>query len=117
MRSARLQRRRRNPTPFNQVVENSWQLCERTGRHDNNTYLNLVAWCWDLDEARYLVVVNLSEYRSQAHIQLPWDNLTGRAWHLTDVLSGDTFEREGDEMHLTGLSVDLSAWKFRFLRF
>ncbi len=97
--------------------EGAWQLCERTGWPDNNTYLNLVAWCWDLDEARYLVVINLSEYQSQARIQLPWNNLAGRAWRLTDVLSGDTFEREGDEMHVTGLYVDLPAWKFHFLRF
>lgn len=97
--------------------EGAWQLCERIGWPDNSSYLNLVAWCWDLDEARYLVVINLSEYQSQARIQLPWDDLAGRVWHLTDMLSGDIFEREGDEMHVTGLYVDLPAWKFHFLRF
>jgi len=49
----------------------AWQLCERTGWPDNSSYLNLVAWCWVQDEARYLVVVNLSQYQSQARIQLP----------------------------------------------
>ena len=99
------------------LSKGDWRLCERSGWPDNSSYLNLVAWCWSLGEARYLVVVNLSEYQSQARIQLPWDNLAGKAWHLTDVLSGDTFEREGDEMHLTGLYVDLPAWRFYFLRF
>ena len=94
-----------------------WRLCERTGWPDNSSYLNLVAWCWSLGEARYLVVVNFSEYQSQARIQLPWDNLARRAWQLTDMLSGDMFEREGDEMQLTGLYVDLPAWRFYFLRF
>jgi Alpha amylase, catalytic domain len=95
----------------------AWRLCERTGWPDNSSYLNLVAWCWDQDEARYLVVVNLSQYQSQARIQLPWDNLAGKSWHLTDVLSGDTFNREGDELRATGLYVDVPAWRFHFLRF
>jgi len=97
--------------------EGEWQLCQRTGWPDNSSYLNLVAWCWGQGEARYLVVVNLSEYQSQARIQLPWDNLARRAWQLTDILSGDMFEREGDEMQLMGLYVDLPAWRFHFLRF
>jgi hypothetical protein len=61
--------------------------------------------------------VNLSEYQSQARIHLPWDNLTGRMWQLTDVLNNNVFERDGDEMHLSGLYVDLPAWRFYFLRF
>jgi len=99
------------------LSKGDWRLCERTGWPDNSSYLNLLAWCWSLGEARYLVVVNFSEYRSQARIQLPWDNLARRAWRLTDVLSGDMFEREGDELQLTGLYVDLPAWRFYFLRF
>src|SRR5215470_8064125 len=69
--------------------EGEWQLCERTGWPDNSSYLNLVAWCWGKDKARYLVVVNLSEYRSQARVQLPWNELSGRTWQLTDILNGD----------------------------
>jgi hypothetical protein len=79
--------------------------------------LNLVAWCWDQVEARYLVVVNLSEYRSQARVQLPWNKLAGRTWQLTDALSGEMFERNGSEMRLAGLYVDLPAWRFHFLHF
>lgn len=97
--------------------EGEWLLCERTGWPGNSSYLNLVAWCWNMGEARYLVVVNLSEYRSQAQIHLPWDNLAGRTWQLTDVLNGDVFERAGEQMRSTGLYVDLPAWRFHFLRF
>ena len=97
--------------------ESEWNLCEHTGWSDNSSYLNLVAWCWSPGEERYLVVVNLSEYRSQAQIHLPWDNLAGRTWQLTDVLNGDEFERDGDQMRSTGLYVDLSAWRFHFLCF
>jgi len=97
--------------------EGAWQLCARTGWPDNSRYLNLVAWCWEQGRERYLVVVNLSEYRSQGRVQMPWNDLSGRTWHLTDVLSGERFERDGDEMQSAGLYVDLPAWRFHFLRF
>ena len=97
--------------------EGKWQLCERTGWPDNSSYLNLGAWCWDRGCERYLVVVNLSEYRSQGHVRLPWNALAGRTWQLTDVLSGEMFERDGDELQSAGLYVDLPAWRFHFLRF
>jgi glycosidase len=97
--------------------ESEWQLCERTGWPDNTSYLNLLAWCWSLGDVRYLVVINFSEYQSQAHIHLPWDNLAGRTWQLTDMLNGDVFARDGEQVQMTGLYVDLPAWKFHFLRF
>ena len=51
--------------------EGEWQLCESTGWPDNSSYFNLGAWCWDLGRERYVVIVNLSEYRSQGRIQMP----------------------------------------------
>jgi len=97
--------------------EGEWYLCERSGWPDNNSYLNLVAWCWSQGEARHLVVVNLSEYRSQAQVHLPWDDLAGRTWQLADALNDNVFKRDGAQMHSTGLYVDLPAWRFHFLRF
>jgi len=99
------------------LCEGEWKLCERTGWPDNSSYLNLGAWCWNQDRECYLVVVNLSEYRSQGRVRLPWNELAGRTWYLTDVLSGDIFERDGGELQSAGLYVDLPAWRFHFLRF
>ena len=99
------------------LPESEWQSCERMGWPDNSSYLNLVAWCWSQDEVRYVVIVNLSEYASQAHVQLPWNEMAGRAWQLKDVLSGALFERDGSELQLQGLYVDLPAWRFHFLCF
>ena len=65
----------------------------------------------------YLVVVNLSEYGSQARVHLPWNDLAGRTWQLTDALSGAMFERDGGEMQSAGLYVDVPAWRFHFLHF
>ena len=66
---------------------------------------------------RYLVIVNLSEYQSQAQVHFPWGNLAGRTWRLTDVLNGNVFKRNGDEMRSKGLYVDLPAWRFYILSF
>ncbi|HEY6286229.1 MAG TPA: alpha-amylase family glycosyl hydrolase [Ktedonobacteraceae bacterium] len=95
--------------------EGEWQLCARAGWPDNSSYMNLVAWCWSQNESRYLVVVNLSKDQSQARIHLPWNNLAGRTWQLIDLIDGDAFQRDGDEMHLSGFYVDLPAWRFHFL--
>jgi hypothetical protein len=95
--------------------QGEWQLCERVGWPDNSSFLNLVAWCWRGGQTRHLVVVNLSEQRSQAQVRLPWDELAGRRWWLSDPLNGDLFERDGDPMRDPGLYVDLPAWGFHFL--
>ena len=92
-----------------------WQLCERTGWQDNNSYLNLVAWCWRSPGSRVLIVVNLSPQPSQAHVHVPWDDLKGRTWSCTDSFSGQVFVRSGDDMSGSGLYVDLPPWGFHFL--
>jgi hypothetical protein len=77
--------------------------------------MNLVAWCWRKGEEQRVVVVNLSEARSQGRIRVPWDHLAGRSWRLTDVLSESVYERDGDEMRDVGLYVDLEGWAYHLL--
>jgi hypothetical protein len=93
-----------------------WHLCERTGWPDNLSHLNILAWCWVRDSEGYLIVVNFCEGQSQALVRLPWAELKGRWWRLTDVLSQDIFDRSGDEMLEPGLYVDLGPWKYHLLR-
>ena len=96
--------------------EGEWSLCERSGWPDNPSYVNLVAWCWRKEDERYLVVINLSHTRCQGRIHLPWPDLKGRTSLLADAMSGERYERDGDEMHDQGLYVDLEAWKYHFLQ-
>jgi glycosidase len=93
-----------------------WRLCERLGWPDNASFMNLVGWCWHNSEHRYLIVVNLSDTQSQANVQVPWDELAGRGWHLKDVLTDTTFERRGDDMRGPGLYVDLPPWGCHFFQ-
>ncbi len=93
-----------------------WNLCKPSGWPDNQSYLNILSWCWTGDSERYLIIINFGKGSAQARVQMPWDELTGKTWRLADALSGDVFERSGDEMRSVGLYVDLGPWKFHFLR-
>jgi hypothetical protein len=93
-----------------------WSLCECTGWPGDVSYLRMVAWCWSNAAGRHLVVVNLSDLPAHARVHLPWDDLAGRSWPLSDALSGQTFEREGDELAGEGLYVGLDPWAAHFLR-
>jgi hypothetical protein len=99
------------------IREGDWQLCERDGWPDNQSCQNLVAWCWRKNEEYCLIVVNLSPQRSQALVKAPWPEVAGRRWGLHDLLSGESFERNGSEMFQPGLYVDLAAWSSHFLKF
>jgi len=92
-----------------------WQLCDRTGWPDNSSYQNLVAWGWNGAAYKQLVVVNLSPSGAQAMVRVPWNDLNGSTWKITDVFTGQVYERSGDEMTNAGLYVDLPPWGFHVL--
>jgi glycosidase len=96
--------------------DGQWGLCSCSGWPDNPSYQNLVAWNWLKDNDRHLIIVNLSDSAAQAHVQVPWDELQGKTWRLADVLSGQTYERNGDEMRDPGLYVDLKPWNCYFFK-
>jgi hypothetical protein len=97
--------------------EGEWRLCDCSGWPDNQSCANLAAWCWKKDKERCLIVVNLSDTSAQGLIQIPWHDLAGRTWRLTDSFTGAVYERDGDELHSTGVFVDLPAWGFHLLKF
>jgi glycosidase len=92
--------------------DGQWRLCERTGWPDNFSFQNLVAWSWIKDEDRFLVLVNFSDSTVQARVQIPWEDLRGETWRLSDAFSSETYDREGDEMSEPGLYVELGPWNW-----
>jgi hypothetical protein len=96
--------------------EGQWGLCGRTGWPDNASFQNLVAWSWVHDGERYLIINNLSDRPVQAQVQVRWAEGGSGKWHLIDVLSGATYERDGDEMLSPGLYVELGPWNFHFFQ-
>ena len=97
--------------------DGQWALCNCAGWPDNPSYQNLVAWTWVKDNDRHLIIVNLSDSAAQARVQVPWEELRGKTWRLVDGLSGETYDRNGDEMRDPGLFVDLKPWNYHFLWF
>ena len=55
--------------------------------------------------------MNFGQEPAQARVQVPWDELRQQQWRLDDVLSGDTYDRDGNEMRDGGLYVDLGPWQ------
>jgi glycosidase len=88
-----------------------WSLCDRSGWSDNHSYLDIMSWCWHKDGEFSLAVMNFSAETSQALVWVPRDKLRGREWRLVDTLTGESYQRNGDEMLDTGLYVDLKPWQ------
>ncbi len=95
--------------------EGQWSLCERTGWPDNQSFQSIVAWQWSGDDDRYLIAVNLSDNPAQSMVHVGWNELAAQEWTLTDVLSGATYSRDGNELLWSGLYVDLPPWSWHFL--
>jgi hypothetical protein len=94
-----------------------WTLCDRQGWPDNPSWRNILAWCWGAGEERYLIVLNWSDYRSQALVRIPWPDIGGVSWKLIDVLNGEEYDRDGNQIQDQGLYVDLENWSCHFLKF
>jgi hypothetical protein len=88
----------------------TWSLCERSGWPDNQSYLNLLVWCWIKDDDRFLIVINYGDSVAQGLIRMPWDELRRKKWRLGDQLSGETYDRSGDDMRDKGLYMVLKPW-------
>ena len=97
--------------------DGEWSLCEISGWPDNESFRNLLSWRWVRTDRRHLIVANLSARRSQARVRMPGVKPAGRTWRLRDLLSGDEYERDGDEMTDPGLFVDLPPWGYHVLEF
>lgn len=101
----------------NSVFQNGhWVLCNRTGWPDNTSFQNLLAWSWSKEDDRYLIVVNLSDSRSQGNIQISWTGANRGKWLLMDLLSGMTYERHSDALSSAGLYVELGPWSYHFFQ-
>jgi hypothetical protein len=89
-----------------------WRLCERSGWPDNQSCQNLLSWSWFEEDERYLIVINFSQEAAQARVHAPWDELRGKGWRFNDVLSGESYDRNGSETRDAGLYVDLGPWEY-----
>jgi hypothetical protein len=95
--------------------EGTWSLGEPEGWPDNTSFQNLLAWSWRKNPERCLITVNFGDYAVQARVHVNWPDLGGGIWRLTDMFSGEQYERQGDELARSGLYVGLGPWGYHFL--
>jgi hypothetical protein len=86
-----------------------WALATIDGWPDNRTNEQLLAWTWTSADARYVVVVNLSDQRADGMLAAPWDDVAGDVT-LIDRLSAVQFERSGGDWIEHGLYVALEPY-------
>jgi hypothetical protein len=86
---------------------------------ENITHFNLLAYGWCEPQGDYrLIVVNLTQYRSQGRIRLGhWHWLDGQTWRLFDVTDESEYRRHGGEMTHEGLYIDLEPYESHVFRF
>jgi hypothetical protein len=92
-----------------------WQLSDATGWPDDSSYQQLLAWSWIDDDQRTLIVINFADAPAAAHIHMTWDDLAERTWRLDDLLSEQTFVRDGSDLARDGLYVQLPPFGFHVL--
>jgi hypothetical protein len=98
--------------------DGEWRLCDLKGWPDNQSRVDILAWCWRTGGGqRYVIALNLSGHRSQGLVQIPWQDVAGSIWILRDLLNGGEYERDGDSLQNQGLYVDLVEWGCHFFKF
>ncbi|MDM9381202.1 hypothetical protein QUB80_10855 [Chlorogloeopsis sp. ULAP01] len=95
------------------VREGSWRLLNCTPAWDGNwTWNNFISFSWqEPGQNRLLVIVNYAPYQSQCYVTLPDDDLTGKSFHLKDLMNPIVYERSGDSL-VSGLYFDIPGWGY-----
>ena len=74
-----------------------WSALRVSGWPDNDSCRNLLAWQWEGDHHRHLVVVNFSDTPADGLIHM--EGTAGADWDLTDLLDdGHSYQRVGADM-------------------
>lgn len=91
--------------------EGSWSLLECLPEWDANpTFRQFVSFAWEHSSERWLICVNYGPGNAQTFVKLPWADLKGCTWSLTDQLTRQTIVRDGNDLFDRGLYLDVPAW-------
>ena len=99
----------RNPL----VKGGQWQLLDCVPAWDGNwTSDCFVAFAWQgPGEERLLTAVNYAPNHSQCYVRLPFTDLDSNQWRLQDQLDNATYDRDGHDLQVRGLFLDMPPWK------
>ncbi len=84
---------------------------------DNPTWRDFISYAWCAREGdRYIVVVNYSNHQSQCYVPLPFAGMRGARFCLVDVMGSEKYDRDGHDLVVPGLYLDLPAWHYNVFR-
>jgi hypothetical protein len=91
-----------------------WQLLDAcpawAGNGSNEAF---IAFSWSgPGNFRRLVVVNFADHQSQCYVSMPWNDLTGQTWRFHDLLGTAGYDRDGADLSVRGLFLDMPAWGY-----
>jgi hypothetical protein len=96
------------------VRDGSWRVVECVPAWDGNwTSDGFVVFSWQGPAGeRLLVTVNFSPSQGQCYARLPFADLGGRPLRFKDVMGPAVYDRDGDDVALRGLYLDLPPWGY-----
>jgi hypothetical protein len=91
--------------------DGEWQLLELAPAWEGNeSFSNLLAWCWRSAGETAVVIVNYSPDPAQGRLRVPLPEAkTGVLFH--DELTGTTYERDPDEVRGPGLYIAMEPYQ------
>ena len=94
------------------VWNGNWRLLECSSAWEgNNTFDSFIIYDWNNSGGeRLLVCVNYSDHQSQCYVRL--NSVGSGEWQLKDLMSDTRYIRDGDEMQLKGLYLDMQPWQY-----
>jgi hypothetical protein len=91
--------------------DGAWrQLGCTTAWGGNESWDAFLAWAWEDAHDRVVIAVNYEDHQSQCYVRLPFNDLAGVSWRLTDLLGDAIYDRDGDDLHARGLYLDMPPW-------
>jgi len=98
--------------------DGAWsQLDPQAAWAGNPTAQGFIAFAWQSPAAgNCLVVVNYTDHQGQCLLRLPFPNLRGTRFRLTDEMGSEVYIRDGDVLTDPGLFVDLGPWRYNVFR-
>jgi hypothetical protein len=96
------------------VRDGQWRLLECAAAWDgNSTGECFIAWSWHArDGQRLLIAVNYAGHQSQCYVRPLFADLAGRTVRLNDLMSAARYDRDGSDLGLRGLYLDLPPWGY-----
>jgi hypothetical protein len=99
-------------------VGGQWRPLDcRPAWDDSTTSSGFLANSWTEGARHLLAAVNFVDERGQCYVDLSPLSIPDGPVVLTDVLTGDTYAREGRELRTRGLYVELPAWGSHLFQF